>query len=423
MSEEVNTQRFLDVLYRSDMILGEEGGKKQNDHTGSESKPYRHSSRQYLAILHRTSHIAEDLQCNGDIPRGELNTIMAIGHFDYRPQGISSSELSREMKVTTAATSKMLKTLEDKKLIIRCMDKKDRRKVYVTLSSLGYELYRSTAAAQEEFMNRVFQRFGREKTEDFLRLWREFNKVLEEENKVTTDVVKVRREDMKTVFIEDCDFSFSEKDILERLGMPREHDFGAKIRELMDVAEPLAKPKAFYMEVKIENRTGNTVTLGGETFNSLALAKNLENVDVVYPYLCTCGRELSEYAKTIDGIMEQYAFDIIMDFYRKRMTIALTEALSNSLEDGGQVSAVNPGSLVDWPIYEQRKLFRVFGENADKIGVELTDNYLMYPIKTVSGIHYPTDKEFHNCQLCQKEGCPSREAPFNMDLYMKTLHD
>lgn len=423
MAEEKNTRRFLDVMCRSDMMLSEDGNKKPGHTQGDESKPYYHNTHQYLAVLHRTNSITQNLQCNGDLPRGELNALMTIGNFDHRAMGISSTELSRKMKVTTAATSKMLKVLEDKGLIFRSNDPNDRRKVYITLSPLGYSLYRSTAAAQAEFMDRVFQRFGAEDTENFLGLWRKFNKIMEEENKVTTDIVELRRENMKTVFIEDCDFSFTEKDILERLGMPREHEFGAKIKELMDIAAPIAKPKAFYMEVKIEEKTPNSVTIAGEVFNSVALAKNFEKVDTVYPFLCTCGTELSDYAKTIDGIMEQYAFDIIMDFYRRRITIALTEALANTLEEGGQTSAVNPGSLIDWPIYEQRKLFRVFGENAAKIGVELNDNYLMFPIKTVSGIRYATDKEFHNCQLCQKENCPSREAPFSLELFMETLHD
>ena len=121
--------------------------------------------------------------------------------------------------------------------------------------------------------------------------------------------------------------------------------------------------------------------------------------------------------------MEQYAFDAIMEFYRKRITLALTEALANYLDSGGQTSEVNPGSLVDWPIMEQQKLFRVFGENAAKAGVELNPNSLMFPIKTVSGIRYATDKVFHNCELCQRKDCPDRKAEFNQDLYLKTLHD
>ncbi len=423
MCEEKNTQRFLDVLYRSDMMLGEDSGKTRDDNRGEESKSYRHSTQQYLAVLHRTNDITQRLNCNGAMTRSELNTLMTIGDFDHRAKGISSSEISRRLNVTTAATSKMLKVLEEKGLIRRNSDVNDRRKVYITLTNQGYGLYKDAEAAQSSFMDRVFQRLGSEDTETLLSLWERFNRIMEEENKVTTDVVKLRRDNMKTVFVEDCDFSFTEKDILERLGMPRDHAFGESIKELMAVAAPIAKPKAFYMEVKIDERTANSVTMGGETFNSVALSKNFEQVNTVYPFLCTCGQELADYAKTIDGVMEQYAFDVIMEFYRKRITVALTEALANSLEEGGQTSAVNPGSLVDWPIHEQRKLFRVFGHNAEKIGVQLNDNYLMFPIKTVSGIRYATDKEFHNCQLCQKEKCPDRQAPFNLELFMATLHD
>ncbi|MEG1478244.1 MAG: vitamin B12 dependent methionine synthase, partial [Clostridiales bacterium] len=80
-------------------------------------------------------------------------------------------------------------------------------------------------------------------------------------------------------------------------------------------------------------------------------------------------------------------------------------------------------SLVDWSITEQQELFTVFGENADKIMVNLSETSLMYPVKSVSGIRYPSKKEFKNCELCQRKNCPTRESEFDQDLFIKTLHE
>ncbi len=227
---------------------------------------------------------------------------------------------------------------------------------------------------------------------------------------------------MKTIFVENLNYTFTPGDVLEKMGMPRDHQFGDTIAEVTKKAEPIAKPKAFFMEANIEDRTENSITIAGETFNSTALVKNFSEVDTVYPFLCTCGKELADYAASLDDIMAQYAFDAIMEFYLRSISLAMTETLSNYMAEDGLTSSVNPGSLIDWSIEEQTKMFRLFGDNAVKAGVELSDSFLMTPVKSVSGIRYATKKEFKNCQLCQRANCPTREADFDQELFIRTLN-
>ena len=66
----------------------------------------------------------------------------------------------------------------------------------------------------------------------------------------------------------------------------------------------------------------------------------------------------------------------------------------------GSVASMNPGSLEDWPIDQQTYLFRILGDPKQDIGVELTDSYLMVPIKSASGILFPDSKGFENCRMC-----------------------
>lgn len=225
---------------------------------------------------------------------------------------------------------------------------------------------------------------------------------------------------MEIHFLDQFDYTFTADDIMDQLGMPRDHVFRKTVEKVLAEAECVAKPKAFYMESKIQERTVDSITIGGQTFHSTALVKNLEGQDTVFPFLCTCGRELLEFGEGLTDLMEQYAFDCIMEFYLRKASVALTGALAN-MEDGRQTSSVNPGSLVDWPIEEQQELFALFGDNASLIGVELSDSCIMHPMKSVSGIRYFTEEEFHNCQLCQRSKCPTREADFDLELYTKTL--
>lgn len=50
---------------------------------------------------------------------------------------LSSGELAKELKLSASNTSKVIKTVEDKKYIVRFMGEKDRRKMYFTLTEDG----------------------------------------------------------------------------------------------------------------------------------------------------------------------------------------------------------------------------------------------------------------------------------------------
>jgi hypothetical protein len=99
--------------------------------------------------------------------------------------------------------------------------------------------------------------------------------------------------------------------------------------------------------------------------------------------------------------------------------IALEQAaglLSSQLETRyglGPLSNMSPGSLEDWPITEQPKLFSIFGDTERLVGVRLTDSLLMVPRKSISGILFPSEEGFVACQLCDRPNCQGRKAPTN----------
>ena len=77
------------------------------------------------------------------------------------------------------------------------------------------------------------------------------------------------------------------------------------------------------------------------------------------------------------------------------------------------LSNMSPGSLEDWPIAEQTKLFSIFGDTESLVGVRLTESLLMVPRKSISGILFPSEEGFIACRLCERERCPGRRAPFS----------
>jgi hypothetical protein len=75
-----------------------------------------------------------------------------------------------------------------------------------------------------------------------------------------------------------------------------------------------------------------------------------------------------------------------------------------------------------WPIEQQRELFDFLGNDTAAIGVTLTETFVMIPNKTVSGIFYPCDEAFESCQLCRRERCDYRRAPFDRQLWQTLVN-
>ena len=90
-----------------------------------------------------------------------------------------------------------------------------------------------------------------------------------------------------------------------------------------------------------------------------------------------------------------------------------------------KAATMSPGSADEevWPIQQQKELFSLFGDVESLIGVQLTDSFLMVPNKTVSGIRFPTEVDYRNCQLCHREECPSRSAEFDPELWELIQHE
>ncbi len=207
--------------------------------------------------------------------------------------------------------------------------------------------------------------------------------------------------------------------VLERMRVRnRSKDIEKSIQELIEIARPIAKPKAVYEVSFIDNKNEDSVDIDGVRFTSHVLRVNLDKVGRVFPYVVTCGRELDEINIPSHEFLKYYCLDQI----RETAVVLAREYLEDYLTRSyalEQISRMAPGSLADWPITQQKELFSIFGNVEDLIGVKLTDKCLMLPLKSVSGIYFPTKCKFESCQLCPREECIGRRAPYDLDLVKK----
>lgn len=189
-----------------------------------------------------------------------------------------------------------------------------------------------------------------------------------------------------------------------------EDDF-EEFRPIYETCVQIASPKFLWREAAVEEINGRRARIGGVDFESRVLAVNLRSVKTVYAYVSTCGREIYRYAQTLTDPLERYWADAISE---QVMHVSGARAYKRLLEHTGaaKLFSMNPGSLPDWPISQQRPLFDLIGNVYEAVGVELKESFLMLPEKSGSGIYFDSDEEFTNCEYCAWQGCPKRRAPF-----------
>jgi len=209
------------------------------------------------------------------------------------------------------------------------------------------------------------------------------------------------------------------EEVLKQLHQGKENKYIERIvQELIEIVRPVAKPKAIYEVSYVDNKNEDSLYIDGVRFTSRVLRVNLDKVERVFPYVATCGRELDEITIPPGDFIQHYCLDVIKETVLRSAISYLTDYLTRNYALG-QMSKMHPGSLGDWPITQQKELLSIFGNVEDLIGVKLTKSFLMLPLKSVSGIYFPTEIKFESCQLCPREKCIERRAPYDADLVRK----
>jgi hypothetical protein len=190
----------------------------------------------------------------------------------------------------------------------------------------------------------------------------------------------------------------------------------ADLRAMTGELQAAAQPKALYAMAFIEAKGEDYIVADGTRFTSRVLRVNLDEAQRCFPFVCTSGREAEAWAAAQDGLMRRFWADALNQALLHAAVLVLQENIRDRFQLES-VSMMNPGSLADWPLREQKSLFSLLGSVQDAIGVELTNSLLMVPTKSVSGIFFPAQESFASCQLCPREVCPNRRAPYDPEMY------
>jgi len=211
------------------------------------------------------------------------------------------------------------------------------------------------------------------------------------------------------------DIDISLQSLLMALQMDEDDEYIDEIESIYQKGTKIAKPVALYIPFE-PVFSDNLITINKIEFKEPFIYKMLTGCDIVVPYVASCGLEIDDWSKSFTDFFDQFIADTLkqlcLGFVREKL---FTEVKEKFFSADKHTSTINPGSLEEWPISGQIPLFQVLGDVKNDINVELLDSLLMSPTKSVSGIIFQTDQQYHNCQLCPKPNCPGRHAPYNSD--------
>lgn len=137
--------------------------------------------RRFLHAAHQMKKVKiQKLMPN--LSEGEFIVLKHISHaMECHPEGVTVSELARNLKNAPSTTSRFLNNLEEKGWIVRKMNTEDRRNVQVVLTEEGKLIKEKIDIVMDEFMSTVVNRLGDEKAETLIELIQEVTNIMEDE--------------------------------------------------------------------------------------------------------------------------------------------------------------------------------------------------------------------------------------------------
>ena len=214
--------------------------------------------------------------------------------------------------------------------------------------------------------------------------------------------------------------TINRKNILRYLGYSADIKPSARISSLIkdyvEEAYHVIEPSYNYAIRDIDRVEDSDIYVEGSiVFHGEVVARLLEKCDKVALFVATIGSHLGEVANQLaeDGLIVQaYTLDAIGSDAVEQLSQSVQDLITKSVRSIGLVTSrrYSPG-YCDWDISQQDMLFRAV--NGESIGIQLTEDNLMVPEKSISGIigigPINSDiKDYNPCETCSKQDCPGR---------------
>jgi len=186
------------------------------------------------------------------------------------------------------------------------------------------------------------------------------------------------------------------------------------ISDYVEHADYLVDPSYSYVIRDIKQVRGSCAVIEGSiVFESEVIARLLENCNKVAVFVTTIGGYLEEMANQLARdkfVLRAAVLDAIGSGAVEKLANTVQMMVGNEASTEGLYMSqrFSPG-YCDWNVEQQKMVFEAM--NGDSVGIELTQECLMLPRKSVSGIIGigPSEVvEYNPCRTCDKRDCVGR---------------
>jgi hypothetical protein len=191
-----------------------------------------------------------------------------------------------------------------------------------------------------------------------------------------------------------------------------------KIEQMIKIFRKRLRPQLYYRRMCIQDVKDGSVHLGkGPVLKSRKLSRVMKDCKAVICFIATIGPGIeAEIKKLMDEkkLSAAYILDSMGSVAVEDIVEKFHTGMGNQLraKEQGVTLRFSPG-YCDWPIADQKKLFRIF--HSLQLGVQLNDSCLMQPRKSVSGVFglmsenpVPSRGPYNPCSVCKQRGCIAR---------------
>ncbi len=146
-------------------------------------------AKDYITLMFKYSKLFESHMSKITYSSKSEFMILCVIHNQLQEQreqgleypGVKVSVITKQLKHSMPATSKMLNLLEEKGYVTRINSKHDRRTVYVTLTNEGDQKAVQIIEKLDDFANTILNRFGDQNSQILFGLLEELYQIAEEE--------------------------------------------------------------------------------------------------------------------------------------------------------------------------------------------------------------------------------------------------
>lgn len=123
------------------------------------------TAQKIIRCLNEFKRLNKHRSNNCRLTHSEIMVLFVIrDHVEKNKEGIKTSELSKRLNIASPSATQQINSLEEKNLVERNMDKKDRRAVRINLTEKGEEVLKKASQELHESIRGLVEYLGEEKS-------------------------------------------------------------------------------------------------------------------------------------------------------------------------------------------------------------------------------------------------------------------